>query len=298
MSKQVFYILGILATILTGAFLYPKFCCQDCHKIPIPPIQSKVTKGMNNHFNLSSSEFNYTCSGNFNFSLNSFNYIKPIDNCVNDGIDKLKAYFDKNPNGRLLITGYALKTEKNTSAFPNLGFARANDIKNYFISKGIPSNRFDINGELKDIWDLDSDTLLGPLNYTITNNQTSAKAQDWDAIKEEMNADPLILYFNTNQSEINLNKEERLRITELARYLDNVPDAKINSVGHTDGTGDRNVNIQLGLERAEFAKDYLAKNGINGNRIESSSKGPDEPIADNLTPEGKAKNRRTEITLK
>lgn len=298
MSKQALYILGILATILIGAYLYPKLCCQDCHKTPPPPIHSKAPKGISNHFNLSGGEFNYTCLENFNFSLNSFNYIKPIDNCVNTGIDKLKAYFENNPDGRLLITGYALKTEKNTSAFPNLGFARANDVKNYFISKGIPSNRFDINGELKDTWDLDSDTLLGPVNFTITNNQTTAKAQDWDAIKEEMNANPLILYFNTNQSEINLTDEERMKVNELAKYLDNVPNAKISSVGHTDGTGDRNVNIQLGLERAEFAKEYLAKNGIDANRIETSSKGPDEPIADNLTPEGKAKNRRTVITLK
>jgi OOP family OmpA-OmpF porin len=56
-------------------------------------------------------------------------------------------------------------------------------------------------------------------------------------------------------------------------------------------------NTQLGQNRADFAKEYLAKNGISADRIISSSKGPDEPIADNATTEGKAKNRRTVVTI-
>ena len=81
-------------------------------------------------------------------------------------------------------------------------------------------------------------------------------------------------------------------------YLDNIQNATLECIGYTDNSGDQYMNIQLGLDRANFIKDYLVKNGIAENRITASSKGPDEPIADNLTPEGRAKNRRTIIVLK
>ena len=70
-----------------------------------------------------------------------------------------------------------------------------------------------------------------------------------------------------------------------------------NIVGHTDNTGQRETNMRLGQERADFAKAYLMRNGIPENRINATSKGSDEPIASNATEEGKAKNRRTVITL-
>ena len=48
------------------------------------------------------------------FTNNFFNHIEPLDVNIDTGIKKLKAYFDKNPNGSLLIKGYCLNTEKNT----------------------------------------------------------------------------------------------------------------------------------------------------------------------------------------
>jgi len=300
MSKQTTYILGILATIVLGCFLYSKFCCECCEnptKNNVPSV-TRSTAAVGNSFHLAGPNFDYDTEKNFNFSNDTFNYIKPLDSTIDIGIDKLKAYFGKNPNGKLLITGYCLDSEKNSSAFPNLGFARANDVKNYFISKGIPSNRFEINGQIKDHWSSENGILLGPVSYVVSNDIVEAKGEDWNALKEKIAANPLILYFNTNQTEINLTVEERQKIADLSNYLDHVNDAKISCIGHTDSVGDRNVNIQLGQERADFAKDYLTKNGISKDRIETSSKGPDEPITDNVTPEGKAKNRRTVITLK
>ncbi|MNY23951.1 putative lipoprotein YiaD precursor [compost metagenome] len=69
-------------------------------------------------------------------------------------------------------------------------------------------------------------------------------------------------------------------------------------VGHSDNVGNRDSNIVLGQKRADFSKNYLSKNGIDNARIETQSKGPDEPIGDNNTAEGKASNRRTVITIK
>lgn len=299
MSKQTTYILGILLTIVLGSVLYSKFCCE-CSKNTTEKIAPNTTviNAPENTFHLVGSDFDYSTPKNFDFTNNTYNHIEPIDSTINIGINKLKAYFDKNPNGNLLITGFCLKTEKNTSAFPNLGFARANDVKNYFISKGIPSNRFEINGEIKEVLTTNNQTIFGPVSFAVSNDIVSAKGEDWDALKEKIIENPLVLYFNTNQTEINLTSEERQKIADLSKYLDHVQNAKISCVGHSDSVGDRNTNLLLGQERANFAKEYLIKNGIAPDRIETSSKGPDEPIADNLTPEGKAKNRRTVITLK
>ncbi len=299
MSKQTIYLLGILATIISGTFLYNKFCCQECCQEKNQAVIPIAVSESQNRFNISGSDFNYSSYNNFRFLSNGFNNIQPVNDSVNIGIDQLKAYFDKNQNQKLTITGYALSSEKNTSAYPNLGIARANDVKNYFVSKGFKSNRFETFGEMRDIWKFSNDTVLGPVDFKISQTDTIANAEkeDWNALKTKINVNPLILYFNTNQTEIELSAEERQKIADLSNYLDHVADAKINCVGHTDNVGDKNINVKLGQNRSDFAKEYLSKNGIAANRINTSSKGPDEPIADNKTTAGKAKNRRAVITL-
>ncbi|WP_136668198.1 OmpA family protein [Flavobacterium sp. H122] len=298
MSKQTIYLIGIALTILLGSWLYCRHCCYCDTKEVVKKVKKKHSPQIDSSFNLTGSGFEYSCDGNFNFLPKSFNHEIPVDKCIDDGILKLKSFLDKNPNAILKITGYCLNSEKNISAFPNLGYARAIDIKNYFISKGVSSNRFETSGEIKNNWKANEKFILGPVNYIIINDIVEAKGGDWKALKEKINGNPLILYFNTNQTEITLTDEERTKIADLTRYLDNVTSAKIHCEGHSDNTGDRNINIQLGLDRANFAKEYFIKNGITKDRIDAVSKGPDEPIADNLTPEGKSENRRTVITLK
>jgi len=106
-----------------------------------------------------------------------------------------------------------------------------------------------------------------------------------------------VLHFNTGQAAINLTAEQRQKIADISRYLDKVDGATCSVVGHTDNTGARATNIQLGQGRADFGKAYLVRNGIPDSKINASSKGPDEPIADNSTETGRAENRRTVITI-
>ena len=303
MSKQTLYILGILATIILGTLLYYKICCKDCcsenSKSGIPVTTATPQMEENNRFKLNGNDFDYACLDNFRFLTKGFNNIQPVSDSINLGINQLKSFFDKNANQKLHITGYALSSEKNTSNFPNLGIARANDVKNYYVSKGFDSNRIETSGELRDAWKISNDTIIGPIDFQINQIQavTEVKNEDWNALKEKINANPLILYFKTNQSEINLTAEEKQKIADIKNYLDHVANAKISCIGHSDSVGDRNLNIQLSQNRANFAKEYLNKNGIASNKIESASKGPDEPIADNSSAEGKAKNRRAVVTL-
>lgn len=297
MSKKFLYTAGIVLTILIGTLLYWKYCCP-CHSKEKPMLTDDIQMGDYNIFNLSGPGINYQSDVNFRFAKNNYDHLLPVHDSINAGLDVLKSHFDKVKNQRLKITGYYTEDEKNTSAFPNLGLARANNVKNFLVSKGISAERIDISGEARELWRLDADTLIGPIDFHIDEfDMKASPSVDYKALKEKINASPLILYFETNQAEINLTAEERQKVADLVNYLDKVPSAKISCVGHTDNSGDRNTNIRLGQERADFAKAYLVKNGIAVDKIVSSSKGPDEPISDNNTPEGKSKNRRTVVTL-
>ena len=68
--------------------------------------------------------------------------------------------------------------------------------------------------------------------------------------------------------------------------------------GHTDNTGSRKANMKYGKKRAEALKKYMVKLGAPAKSIKCVSKGPDEPVADNGTKEGRAKNRRATVELK
>ena len=71
----------------------------------------------------------------------------------------------------------------------------------------------------------------------------------------------------------------------------------IIAVGHTDSVGSDVYNQKLSVKRAESVKAYLVSKGIEKNRIYTEGKGEKQPVADNKTSEGRAKNRRVEIEV-
>ncbi len=71
----------------------------------------------------------------------------------------------------------------------------------------------------------------------------------------------------------------------------------IIAVGHTDSDGSDASNQSLSVRRAEAVKAYLVSKGIEKNRVYTEGKGEKQPVADNKTKEGKAKNRRVEIEV-
>ncbi|KUJ62928.1 flagellar motor protein MotB [Flavobacteriaceae bacterium CRH] len=302
MSKKALYLLGIAVTIILGTFLYLKFCCNCCVKTPAPDFKKEsVTIAQDGNFVpfiLSGSGIEYHTNDNLKFLKNSSALIMPISDSVSIGIDKLKSLLITSPKQKITIIGYATSDETNTTKFENLGLARANDVKNYFLSKGFNSAQFDTKGEIVEKWKTSSDTLLGLVEYQFETLDTTAVAHDeWNILKEKINADPLILYFNTNKSSNALTDVEKQKVADIGKYVKNVKEATVLVVGHSDNVGNRDANITLAQKRAEFIKNYLSKNGIEASRIKTESKGPDEPIENNTTAEGKAKNRRTVITI-
>ena len=84
-------------------------------------------------------------------------------------------------------------------------------------------------------------------------------------------------------------------MNRFADGLRSTPNYTVDIIGHTDSTGSDAVNNPLSIARAESTRNFLTMRGISGARIQVEGRGSHQPIADNATADGRARNRRVEI---
>jgi OOP family OmpA-OmpF porin len=89
----------------------------------------------------------------------------------------------------------------------------------------------------------------------------------------------------------------KAKVDELVTKINNIKLEVVIVIGHTDWIGTNAYNQRLSVRRAEAVKAYLVSKGIEKNRIYTEGKGENQPVADNKTAEGRAKNRRVEIEV-
>ncbi len=94
-----------------------------------------------------------------------------------------------------------------------------------------------------------------------------------------------------------LKPEGRAKLDDLVGKVKDINLEVIIGVGHTDSVGSDAYNQKLSVRRAEAVKAYLVSKGIEKNRVYTEGKGEKQPVADNKTGEGRAKNRRVEIEV-
>jgi outer membrane protein OmpA-like peptidoglycan-associated protein len=103
------------------------------------------------------------------------------------------------------------------------------------------------------------------------------------------------VFFDLNSA--TLLKNSNVELNALVEYLQNTPTASILIEGHTDNSGNANANMILSTKRAESIAQFLINKGIGKNRITSKGFGSTKPIADNISEQGRAQNRRTSFTI-
>ena len=94
-----------------------------------------------------------------------------------------------------------------------------------------------------------------------------------------------------------LKPEAKAKLDDLVAKTSAVALEVIIAVGHTDSVGTDGYNQKLSVRRSEAVKAYLVGKGIEKNRVYTEGKGEKQPVADNKTSEGRAKNRRVEIEV-
>jgi outer membrane protein OmpA-like peptidoglycan-associated protein len=108
----------------------------------------------------------------------------------------------------------------------------------------------------------------------------------------------MIMYFAFDKSEFKSDINTEKYYTESKAYLDQNLQSRLSITGYTDALGSDEYNLALGYRRAQSLQNYFERKGIPANKIIIDSKGEKQPADDNNTKEGRAKNRRSEITLK
>ncbi|MDG3042843.1 OmpA family protein [Roseicyclus marinus] len=104
------------------------------------------------------------------------------------------------------------------------------------------------------------------------------------------------ILFDIDSAAIRASLQSDLRA--LARNLQQYPDTTVDVIGHTDNTGSAGYNQDLSARRAQAVAGVLLEQGVSPGRVRAFGRGEDEPVASNLTPEGRAQNRRVEVVIR
>lgn len=289
-SKLLFWLITIL-WFLAGTFWYRS--CSPCHNCGSNGTETTAIESSAAlpGFTISDGNWSAQTPSNIRFGLSSD--VPVMDGQYSILMDSIVAYALRNPNKGIDITGFFSPTEKSASGSSDLGLARAEALKSFFVSKGIDASRLQVKGQSSDQLTFSpQDTLVGGIGY-----QFFDIAQPAPVVEKETLFEPRTIYFNTGHADFPTGNEWDAYIKGVIDYLAANPNKKLSVVGYADNVGQVEKNQILSENRASSVKDQLISKGIDGSKIVSSGMGVKDPIADNNTSEGRAKNRRVTIQL-
>ena len=130
----------------------------------------------------------------------------------------------------------------------------------------------------------------------VPDNQTN-EADSLMKLKAMMPKD-LTIYFEFDDARFKPDPQTDQSISEFKAWLDKYPSSRLLVQGFTDIVGTTDFNLALGLERAEVVGKYLEEKGIPASRMIRESMGESKSFENYITVEGRAKNRKTEVSIK
>lgn len=152
------------------------------------------------------------------------------------------------------------------------------------------------------ILDTDGDGLLDPDDQCVEQPESVNGFEDGDGCPDELPAAVKDfsgvmegIRFKTGKATILPRSYARLK--QAAKVMADFPEIRVEISGHTDSVGKRDYNVDLSQRRADSVREFLMSKGIAAERLQTRGAGPDEPIANNDSKDGRAKNRRIEFKV-
>ena len=225
------------------------------------------------------------------------NMIMPDMNASNQAfLDKVEEFLKENPDRKIMITGRFTESETSgKSIFENMGIARAAHFETLLENRGIDQKQIETSGLESANADMNR-----PLLFTVLSEETP-ETFDIPQYRFEDNT--------FSDSNFKVGSDEFLPGTQLVAYADSVksflgenPDFVLTITGHTDSLGAEQLNMDLGMRRAQSAKEYFEELGIT-TPINTVSMGKTQYAAPNSNPDGtdneagRQKNRRVNFKL-
>ena len=163
-----------------------------------------------------------------------------------------------------------------------------------------------INGGKGAAWGAGIGAVVGGAAGALIGNKMDKQKKELEMIKEaqveSMNGGEAIkvtfdsgILFAVNSS--TLSQTSRNALTQFSNTLKGYPDTDVQIFGHTDSSGNDEINIPLSRNRAGSVHTFLVGQGIPGSRMVAEGLGSSMPVADNSTTAGKAQNRRVEVYI-
>jgi len=208
---------------------------------------------------------------------------------TNEGYEALRAELlaDRTEDNILEITGLYYEGEPAPEGYPNMGFARADRVRELL---GISEDRAELKARLVDgAADAREGYFEGVLFNWVDPEESVAE------MVEEL-PDRINIRFPLNSTQEDYNPEVQQYLDDLGERLQS-SGQRILLTGHTDNSGSPEYNMDLGQRRAEHIRNILIRNGVPNDIIQVESEGETQPIATNETEEGRHENRRVEVRI-
>lgn len=196
------------------------------------------------------------------------------------------------PEGQLFeIVGKYYGDEPTPEGYPNMGLARADQVKKIFADK-IEESRIVVTSRQVGSQSPDSEK-ANYIDALAINYKEAPKGDEVEIIEVE-NQISILFPYGSSTKEANPQVDEYLN--KLAERLKKTAET-VSITGHTDAAGTEEYNHTLAANRAKHIQSILLSKGISADRIKIESKGEKEPVASNDTEEGRRQNRRVVLLL-